>query len=199
MSKERIKIDKKIIDSEVVHSTPTLPDPTKLKDRPRVVEGKTYKIKPPNSAAALYITINDLVLDDGTRHPIEVFINTKDASHQQWITGLTRMISAVFRSAPSISFVFEELQQVFDPLGGYWSNGRRMNSIVAHIGAILHEHVYGHPDPRNEELDSVYEEAKQSSDGSSSPALLCPSCQQYGAKMMDGCLTCLLCGHSKCE
>ena len=49
--------------------------------RPEVLFGTTYKIKTPQSEHALYITINDMVLNAGTeyeeRHPYEIFINSK--------------------------------------------------------------------------------------------------------------------------
>src|SRR5688572_27300611 len=69
--------------------------------RPEVLIGSTYKIKTPVSDHAMYVTINDIVLNEGTeseqRRPFEVFINSKNLDHYQWIVALTRVISAVFR------------------------------------------------------------------------------------------------------
>lgn len=49
--------------------------------RPEILFGLTYKIKTPQSEHALYITINDIILNQGTQHeerrPYEVFINSK--------------------------------------------------------------------------------------------------------------------------
>ena len=65
--------------------------------------GSTYKIKTPLSDHALYVTINDVVLNAGTEHeqrrPFEIFINSKNMEHFQWIVALTRIVSAVFRRA----------------------------------------------------------------------------------------------------
>jgi hypothetical protein len=70
-------------------------------ERPEMLVGSTYKIKTPLSDHALYVTINDIVLNQGTEHeqrrPFEVFINSKNMEHFQWIVALTRIISAVFR------------------------------------------------------------------------------------------------------
>ena len=70
-------------------------------ERPEVLIGSTYKIKTPVSDHAMYVTINDIVLNEGTeyeqRRPFEVFINSKNLDHFQWIVALTRIISAVFR------------------------------------------------------------------------------------------------------
>ena len=70
-------------------------------DRPEMLHGSTYKIKTPASEHALYVTINDIILNEGTDHelrrPFEVFINSKNMDHFQWVVALTRVISAVFR------------------------------------------------------------------------------------------------------
>src|SRR6185437_14896639 len=51
-------------------------------ERPEVLIGSTYKIKTPVSDHAMYVTINDIVLNEGTeyeqRRPFEVFINSKN-------------------------------------------------------------------------------------------------------------------------
>lgn len=76
--------------------------------RPEILVGATYKIKSPLFEHALYVTINDIVLNPGTPHeqrrPFEIFINSKGMEHFQWIVALTRIMSAVFRKggiAPS--------------------------------------------------------------------------------------------------
>ena len=47
--------------------------------RPEMLLGSTYKVKTPLSDHALYMTINDIVLNQGTEHelrrPFEIFIN----------------------------------------------------------------------------------------------------------------------------
>ena len=96
--------------------------------------GSTYKIKTPVSDHAMYVTINDIVLNEGTPHeqrrPFEVFINSKNLDHFQWIVALTRVISAVFRKGGDTTFLVDELKAVFDPKGGYWQpGGKFMPSI----------------------------------------------------------------------
>ncbi|MEQ9675276.1 MAG: adenosylcobalamin-dependent ribonucleoside-diphosphate reductase, partial [Roseovarius indicus] len=65
-------------------------------DRPAELDGATYKLKWPDSNHAIYVTVNDVVLN-GHRRPFEVFINSKNMEHFAWTVALTRMISAVFR------------------------------------------------------------------------------------------------------
>jgi hypothetical protein len=109
------------------------------------LEGATYKIRTPLDDHALYVTINDIVLNSGTEHevrrPFEIFINSKNMDHFQWIVALTRVMSAVFRKGGDVTFLSEELQAVFDPKGGYFKpGGRFVPSIVADIGAVVEHH-----------------------------------------------------------
>ena len=110
------------------------------------LEGATYKIRTPLDDHALYVTINDIVLNAGTEHeqrrPFEIFINSKNMDHFQWIVALTRVMSAVFRKGGDVTFLSEELQAVFDPKGGYFKpGGRFVPSIVADIGAVVEHHL----------------------------------------------------------
>jgi len=115
-------------------------------ERPEVLIGSTYKIKSPMVEHAMYVTINDIVLNAGTEHelrrPFEVFINSKSMEHFQWIVGLTRIMSAVFRKGGDVTFLVEEMKAVFDPRGGYFkAGGVYMPSLVAEIGAVVEEHM----------------------------------------------------------
>ena len=115
-------------------------------ERPEVLIGSTYKIKSPLVEHAMYVTINDVVLNAGTAHeqrrPFEVFINSKNMDHFQWIVALTRIMSAVFRKGGDVTFLVEEMKAVFDPRGGYFkAGGVYMPSIVAEIGAVVEDHM----------------------------------------------------------
>ena len=115
-------------------------------ERSEVLMGATYKVKTPLSDHALYITINDMVLNPGTEHeqrrPFEIFINSKNMDHFQWIVALTRIISAVFRKGGDATFLVEELRSVFDPKGGYFKKGGKyMPSLVAEIGDVIESHM----------------------------------------------------------
>jgi hypothetical protein len=115
-------------------------------ERPEVLIGSTYKIKSPLVEHAMYVTINDIVLNQGTenelRRPFEVFINSKNMDHFQWIVALTRIMSAVFRKGGDVTFLVDEMKAVFDPRGGYFkAGGVYMPSIVAEIGSAVEEHL----------------------------------------------------------
>ena len=115
-------------------------------ERPEVLVGSTYKIKSPLVEHAMYVTINDIVLNAGTEHelrrPFEIFINSKSMEHFQWIVALTRIMSAVFRKGGDVTFLVEEMKAVFDPRGGYFkAGGVYMSSLVAELGSIVEDHL----------------------------------------------------------
>ena len=163
-------------------------------DRPEALEGQTYKLKWPVSEHAIYITVNDIVVG-GRRRPFEVFINSKNMEHYAWTVALTRMISAVFRRGGDVSFVVEELKAVFDPRGGAWMGGRYIPSILAAIGDVIEEHLVaiGFIEGQGKGLKS---DPKAAVTGARPAA--CPACGAYEMVMIEGCMTCRACGHSKC-
>ncbi len=166
-------------------------------DRPQSLEGHTYKLKWPDSEHAIYLTINDIIISDH-RRPFEVFINSKNMEHYAWTLALTRMISAVFRRGGDVSFVVEELKAVFDPRGGAWVQGKYIPSILAAIGGVIETHMVKtgflegegmalKSDPKAEVVALNVPRGKA-----------CPSCGQFDMQMIEGCMTCRSCGHSKC-
>ncbi|GBG13584.1 NrdJb protein [Novimethylophilus kurashikiensis] len=235
-----IKIEKKITGYNVMTEedkakaeTPVVatPEPAKSAEifmmgeplsRPEKLVGNTYKIKTPVTEHALYITINDIIMNEGTpqehRRPFEIFINSKNMEHFQWIVALTRVMSAVFRKGGDITFLVEELHSVFDPRGGYFKRGGKyIPSLVAEIGEVVEQHLQEigmlkKPGPdehqkklidekRAEYLERQNQEsAAEGEESSAFPAgaQLCNKCQTKAAIIMDGCLTCLNCGESKC-
>jgi hypothetical protein len=196
--------------------------------RPDMLVGSTYKIKTPLSEHALYVTINDIILNPGTeyerRRPFEIFINSKNMDHFQWIVALTRIISAVFRKGGDATFLVEELRSVFDPRGGYFKKGGKyMPSLVAEIGDAIECHMKMIGMIKADEMDDCvrdhlqakraeYDSMSGASEGRSEKnqvveeeasdfppdAQLCQKCHTKAVIKMDGCMTCLSCGESKC-
>jgi ribonucleoside-diphosphate reductase alpha chain len=167
-------------------------------DRPAALDGATYKVKWPGSEHALYITINDIVIA-GHRRPFEVFINSKNMEHFAWTVALTRMISAVFRRGGDISFVVEELKAVFDPRGGAWMDGKYIPSILAAIGGVIERHLIEIGFIEGEGLGLKSDpKAELMVVGEAPRGASCPSCGSYEMRMIEGCMTCGNCGHSKC-
>ena len=168
-------------------------------DRPQTLEGNTYKLKWPDSEHAIYVTVNDVIIN-GHRRPFEVFINSKNMEHFAWTVALTRMISAVFRRGGDVSFVVEELKAVFDPRGGAWVQGKYIPSILAAIGGVLEQHMVaiGFLAGEGMALKEDPQAMKQVVNLGESRGKACPSCGQFDLQMVEGCMTCRSCGHSKC-
>lgn len=237
----KIKIDKRIVDYRVdIAEKPAIEKKPELQsvpparetsddrkivrmheklERPEMLLGSTYKVKTPISDHAMYVTINDIVLNPDTefetRRPFEIFINSKNLDHYQWIVALTRIMSAVFRKGGDITFLVDELKAVFDPRGGYWQpGGTFMPSIIAELGYIVEKHlvyigllpVQGLDEQQQKLVDQKrreFEDRSRQQDAFSTNrfpvgAQLCGKCATAAVVMMDGCMTCLNCGDSKC-
>lgn len=174
--------------------------------RPETITGATYKIKPANQDSSMYITINNVEID-GKVHPFEMFINSKDMSHYQWVVALTRVVSAVFRKGGDVTFLVDELKSIFDPRGGYFKRGGRyMNSLVAEIGYVLEEHLIaiGLIVPEVDEhmaafIETKKAEASVSGEGYPENSAVCGKCGVKAVVMSDGCAVCLSCGDSRCH
>lgn len=203
------KIDQKIVGYKVLTEQQPVAAAEPQKDvmhegfsRPEVLQGATYKVKSPNMDHAMYVTINDVVLNPGTEHeerrPYEMFINSKNMEHYQWVVALTRVISAVFRKGGSVDFLVEELNAVFDPKGGHRRKGGTwMNSLVAELGRVLKEHLAREEEP-DKHMEAYIEAKKAELGGIPDTAQVCGSCGEKALVLMDGCMTCLSCGQSKC-
>jgi hypothetical protein len=228
-----VKIEKKIVGWKVSGKKPDAPVPAdsaladviemheKIK-RPETLQGSTYKVKSPNADNALYIVINDIVLNEGTEHerrqPFEIFINSRDMSNYQWVSALTLVISAVFRKGGDVAFLVDELKAVFDPKGGYFKSGKFVPSLVAEIGTVIEQHMISIGLIKAPTLDAnqtaFLEEKKaalaaasaaaaldpSTSDNGGFPATasLCSKCHSKAVVFSDGCMVCLNCSDSKC-
>ena len=188
-------------------------------ERPEMLRGTTYKIKPPVSDHAMYITINDIVLNQGTEYekyrPYEIFINSKNLDHYQWIVALTRVLSSVFRKGGDVAFLVEELKAVFDPKGGYFAGeGRFMPSIIAELGYVIERHFKSigiiSPEVLDEHQKELIEKKRQEFENQDKQtdafvnqefphgSTLCGQCNTVAVVLMDNCETCLNCVYSKC-
>jgi hypothetical protein len=230
---KRITITKKIVGYNVAQDAPAEGRPAKIVpasednvirmheklERPEKLVGSTYKVKTPVSDHAMYVTINDIVLNEGTkyeqRRPFEIFINSKNLDHYQWIVALTRIMSAVFRKGGDVTFIVDELKAVFDPRGGYWQpGGTFMPSIIAELGHIVEKHLTEigllKPVEKSADQQKYLDEKRAEFEGRDRQkdafahgafpegAQLCTKCNTAAAVLLDGCMTCLSCGYSKC-
>ncbi|MDH5694849.1 MAG: NrdJb, partial [Gammaproteobacteria bacterium] len=71
---------KEVVVAELAKDEPVVQAMNEYIERPEMLLGSTYKLKTPLSEHALYVTVNDIILNQGTDHevrrPFEIFINS---------------------------------------------------------------------------------------------------------------------------
>ena len=159
--------------------------------------------------------------------PYEIFINTKDKINVQWVHALTFMMSAVFRKGGEYMFLLDELREVSSPNAGWFGqhtrggNPRYIESMVSAIADTIAYHVEKtcgvtvEAIELSNEAKAIIEEKKaeylknhnstitstrvDNEDAGMPNAMDCPKCKVRNAVIkLDGCLTCVSCGDSKC-
>ena len=193
-----VHIESPIADCSVVTAPSEQPresSPPAVFKRDPILEGATYKLKPPESDHAVYVTINHAVVN-GTPRLMEVFVNSKSMEHFAWVVALTRVISAIFRHESRPTFLVEELRSVFDPRGGYWAGGRYVPSLVAEIGNCLQQHMerLGIVE-RDDPTPNI--EPGRNIDPGMKPQGICEKCGAFAVVFSSGCDKCQECGFSK--
>ena len=176
----------------------TLIQPTLL-DRPESLRGRTYKLKPPGADHALYVTINDILLNEGTPTqklvPFEIFVNTKDPQHYEYLIALTRVVSAIFRKGGDVMFIVEEFSHIHDKQGGYYASGsrsgKRYSSVIHELGEVIGTHIQG---LEAETLGTTLTKSTPRTN----VGTYCSACREFAVVKLDGCDTCTSCGKGKC-
>ena len=222
-----VKINKKIVGYSVLDKDQAIEEKAQPAEifqlgdplsRPDQITGSTYKVKTPVTEHALYITINDVLMNEGTeqehRRPFEIFVNSKNMEHFQWIVGLTRVMSAVFRKGGDITFLVEELGVYLIQMVATIKKVVGMfQALVAELGQVVEQHLINigmlKQQKPDEHQQNLIDEKKasfvkkirmvlDSDTGFPNGSQLCKKCNVKASIMMDGCLTCLNCGESKC-
>lgn len=193
----------------------------KVKPRPMVVHGSTYRIETPVGVA--YITINT----NGNMEPLEVFVNVGKAGSDVYAVaeGLGRMISLALRFSSHLS-PQERIQEIVDQLsniGGARVLGfgkERIRSLPDAISKVLAMHyklatveytgvsaikVNGNGESRQSEniVKTTQEsllpsKSMQISLAENSHFDICPDCGTASLVWEEGCKKCYSCAYSEC-
>ena len=158
--------------------------------RPEVLPAAIYKVKDPTKDTNIYCSISNM----GGK-PFEIFVNSRHTESQQWVSAMTVLISLAFRAGVPAEFIGQELQQIVDS-NPYFYKGKS-GCTVSHIGRVILRHCEAKEFATLvEETESIVSDAEPIDTGINKVGD-CPLC---GGEMvlMDGCPTCLSCGHSKC-
>ena len=173
--------------------------------RPDTAEAKVYKLKSKFINENVYITLSYIVLEDGTKKPIEIFINSKDLSKLPEYSVLTRLISAIFRQFDDPTFILEELKSIYDPNGGYFYKGKYIYSFYNEIATIIEKFFVdiGFIKGKDEGLENWIQNAKNLNPDKKIEVnnfKICPMCNHKSLQFDGGCFQCINpeCGYSKC-
>ena len=190
--------------------------------RDTILSGFTYKLRWPGSEHAIYITVNDIVVDGPNgpqRRPFEVFINTSKAGSDTAAVSeaIGRLISYILRLASPIAPV-DRLREVVTQLSGI-GGGRslgfgphRVRSLPDGVGQVLDEYLRNREDePPAHEMVAAPQKKNQAVKGgnghheapaTSQPLMkfgdLCPECGEAAVVNEEGCRKCYACGYSEC-
>ena len=204
------KIDKKIVGYKVLDkSEPIIIDKTveefKPLKRPDTLTGSTTKIRNHAENYNLYMTVN---YHNGK--PFEIFFDSSHTESAPWVKGLSRMMSAMLRSPDenlNIAFVAKQLMLVHSDQG-YHTGGKGgfVPGIVNHIGRVLRDwqepvDISFNPEEdaiTSELVDKEYKPNVEPIKNNEPAGEKCPECKEYAFRLIDGCMTCTTCGHSKC-
>ncbi len=166
----------------------------KIKPRPRLVHGVTYRAETPLGTA--FVTVNA----NGSNEPFEVFMNVGKAGSDTAAVSeaIGRLISLTLR-LPSSLTPTERLKEMANQMMGI-GGGRqlgfgptRVRSLPDAVAQVLAEH-----------LGMVSPEERAPTEGTPLPedvtaiGDLCPECGVASLVYQEGCQKCYSCGYSEC-
>jgi len=180
----------------------------RIKPRPMVVHGSTYRINTPIGLAFITINTNGGVPPE----PLEVFINVGKAGTDVFAMaeGLGRMISLALRFSSQLSSL-DRIKDIINQLkgiGGARTLGfgkDRVRSLPDAVAKVLAMHYGINGETKTVEKPSapkLITEATQTSlidSGESTTSFdICPSCGEANLAHEEGCKKCYGCGYSEC-
>jgi len=166
------------------------------KDWPVEAEGCVYKLKFHPEKPSMLITIVDL-----EEEPLGILFKVNNATHQEYLDGLSRSITSLWRRGIRADHLFEEFSQYQSPnaFGTYMvrrDKGVMLHSILHGIALVIKKHF------RKLDFEGIGVASQDCIATSISKVvskdLQCPNCQELTLKRVEGCLTCTECGYSKC-
>ncbi len=172
------------------------------KPRPRMLQGRTFRIQTP--AGTAFVTINM----NGGDEPFEVFVNTSKAGSETAAVSeaIGRLISYVLRLRSPLSPTarLKEVVRQLEGIGGGRSLGlgpNRVRSLPDGVAQVLHEYLHQAEGARSEgEEPAKAEESIRPAPGQMAFEFgdLCPECGEATFVREEGCRKCYSCGYSEC-
>ncbi len=174
--------------------------PEAIAERPDVVDARVYRLRSAFVQHNVYITLG-WVSQHGRKRPLEIFFNSKDLTRSPEYAVLTRLISAIFRKTADPAFILEELRGIHDPNGGFFKDGRFVQSFYAEVADVIEQFFRDVGILAGETASAPASEAPapRAEDEANAAFRICPDCNKRGLKTEAGCDTCVDCGYSKCD
>ncbi len=173
-----------ILETEKVSKKVEAPRPVSSFERPKVMEGRTLKLKLPQGS--IYLTAN---LVEGEIREVFVTLGKSGADENADAAALGRLISLYLQHGGDIKNVIGTLKGI---KGKYvsWDEGTQLQSIPDAIAKALEILTLNH----------VVKESGFPKDGSAKQlGGTCPDCHESTLVFENGCYHCGSCGYSKCE
>lgn len=151
-------------------------------ERPKVMEGKTIKLRLPQGA--IYVTANFM---EGELKEVFVTLGKSGGDEKADAEALGRLISLYLQHGGDVKNVISTLKGI---KGRYaaWDEGIQLLSIPDAVAKALEILVTG-----GTEKSGISEQIKGTG------AAICPECKESTLIFENGCYKCLNCGYSKCE
>ncbi|MDG6993751.1 MAG: ribonucleotide-diphosphate reductase subunit alpha, partial [Nitrososphaerota archaeon] len=177
-----------ILETEKVAKKPEAPKSAAAFERPKVMEGRTLKLKLPQGS--IYLTAN---LVEGAIKEVFVTLGKSGADENADAAALGRLISLYLQHGGDIKNVISTLKGI---KGKYvsWDEGTQLQSIPDAIAKALELLTLNHV-VKESGFVSEYK-GKQASRGGTGT---CPDCHESTLVFENGCYHCNTCGYSKCE
>jgi ribonucleoside-diphosphate reductase alpha chain len=187
------------LDAGCEEEEPLVEDILTPRDRPSATVGVTNRVA--TGCGSIYITVNS-----DERGICEVFSHLGKAGGcaSAQLEAIGRLISLALRSGVEVSAIVKHLRGIRCP-NIAWEEGRSILSCPDAIGGVLEKQITARPKPQQQvsmdagKTDSVETHSKSNGNGSLSKGVAgqCPDCGGTLA-YQEGCLTCHMCGYSKC-
>lgn len=187
---------------------PVAVSPEVILERPDVVDARVYRLRSAFVQHNVYVTLG-WVTQNGRKRPLEIFFNSKDLTRSPEYAVLTRLISVIFRKTADPAFILEELRGIHDPNGGFFKDGRFVQSFYAEVADVIEQFfrevgILGDGPAHTAEVAAKAPEvvpvvSKVQVHDPGTRYRICPECNDRGLKQENGCDSCVLCGYSKCD
>jgi len=173
--------------------------------RPEAIWGMTRKM--PTGCGTLYITVNM----DEQRHLFEVFTNMGKAGgcSASQAEAISRLISLALRAGIKSEEIVKQIKGIRCPMMTWWK-GDKILSCADAIGKAIElfpsytsdgSRPLPTPEPPSATTPAAWEEERKTQvQFNSSPGMTVANCPECGGTVeyKEGCLTCPLCGFTKC-